>query len=62
MPNPVWKGVRTMLYFVKENHLHRFPVPKRCGTTYDHEALRDTIPHGVEECTCCLRRWPGVEE
>jgi hypothetical protein len=51
-----------MLYFVKENHLHRFPVPERCGTHYDHETLRDTITHDVEECPYCLHRWPGDEE
>ena len=33
-----------MLYFVKENHVHRYPVPKQCRTRYDHEILRDTIP------------------
>lgn len=51
-----------MLYFVKKNHLHRFPVPERCGTTYDHETLRDTIPRDVEECPYCLHRWPGEKE
>jgi len=50
-----------MLYFVKNNKLHRYPVPKCCGTAYEKETLRDTIPHNVEECLYCMRRWPGDE-
>lgn len=50
-----------MLYFVKNNKLHRYPVPKRCETIYKNEQLRDTIPHNVEECLYCMRRWPGDE-
>lgn len=46
-----------MLYFVKDNTLHRFPVPKRCRVQRDKEPLRDTIPHGVEECAYCMLRW-----
>lgn len=48
-----------MLYFVKDNKLHRFPVPIRCGVKHTGEPLRDTIPHDVEECPHCMRRWPG---
>lgn len=51
-----------MLYFVKKNQLHQYPVPKRCGATYENEQLRDTIPHGVEECAYCMSRWPADEE
>ncbi len=51
-----------MLYFVKDNTLHRFPVPERCGAQHDKEPLRDTIPHGVVECIYCMRRWPGDDE
>ena len=51
-----------MLYFVKDNTLHRFPVPIRCGVKYDHEPLRDTIPHDVEECIDCMRRWPKDDQ
>ncbi len=50
-----------MLYFVKENRLHRYPTPKRCKVKYENEQLRDTIPHAVEECLYCMRRWPGDE-
>lgn len=47
-----------MLYFVKDNRIHLFPVPLRCGAKRDREPLRDTIPHDVEECDYCMRRWP----
>jgi hypothetical protein len=50
-----------MLYFVQGNRLHRFPVPLRCGVKYKWEPLLDTIPHGMEECVHCMRRWPAGE-
>jgi len=50
-----------MLYFVKENTIHRFPVPERCGVVRENEVLRDTIIHGVNECLYCLHRWPEDE-
>ena len=50
-----------MLYFVKDNVLHRFPAPKRCGVERDNEKLRDTVPYGVEKCVYCLKRWPNDE-
>ncbi len=51
-----------MLYFVKENKLHQYPVPKRCKEVYTKEQLRDTIPHGVEECPYCTRNWPEEQQ
>jgi hypothetical protein len=51
-----------MLYFVKENTIHKFPVPKRCTAVREKEQLRDTIPHGIEECPYCMRIWPGDKE
>lgn len=51
-----------MLYFVKEGKLHTYPVVKRCTAVYTKEQLRDTIPHGVEECVCCLGNWPEKEK
>ncbi len=51
-----------MLYFVKDNRLHRFPASKRCGVLPENEPLRDTIPHDVEECIYCMHRWPGEDE
>ena len=47
-----------MLYFVKDNILHRFPVPMRCGVQFSREAIKqsDNIPPGVKECEHCMRR------
>lgn len=39
-----------MLFFVKGNTIHTFPVSNRCG-----EQLRGTIPHDVVECPYCMR-------
>ena len=50
-----------MLYFIKDNTLHRFPAPKRCGVKRDSEKLRDTVPNEVEKCVYCLKRWLGDE-
>jgi hypothetical protein len=50
-----------MHYFIKDNKLHRYPVPKRCDIRLEREVLRDTIPHGVEQCIYCMRRWPEDE-
>jgi hypothetical protein len=47
-----------MHYFIKDNKLHRYPIPKRCGVQFQNEILRDTIPHNVEKCIYCMRRWP----
>ena len=47
-----------MLYFVKENKLHRYPVPLHCNVKYGNEVIRDTITHGVEQCEYCLKWWP----
>ena len=44
-----------MLYFVKDNTLHRFPVPKRCGEERSKEPLGDAIPNGVKECIYCMQ-------
>jgi hypothetical protein len=50
-----------MLYFVKNNMLHRFPVSKRCDCIYNNEPLRDTIPNDVEQCVYCMNYWPDDE-
>lgn len=47
-----------MFYFVKNNTLHRFPVPMRCGVIRENEPLEDSIPKAVSECIYCMRRWP----
>ncbi|MDK2848036.1 MAG: hypothetical protein PWP34_1389 [Desulfuromonadales bacterium] len=51
-----------MLYFIKDNTLHRFHQPKRCKVKRENETLRDTIPHNVEQCIYCMRRWPGDDD
>ena len=51
-----------MLYFIKENRIHKYPVPPRCAAKYEQEQLRDTIPHAAEECLYCMRRWPGDDD
>lgn len=50
-----------MMYFIKENVIHTFPVSKRCNVRREKEQLRDTIPYGVEECVFCMHRWPEDE-
>ena len=47
-----------MLYFIKENTIHTYPVAKKCTAVYENEQLRDTIPYAVEECRQCMRVWP----
>lgn len=51
-----------MHYFVKNNVLHKFPVTEPCKVRYGNEIVRDTKPHGVEECIYCLRVWPQYQE
>jgi hypothetical protein len=53
---------RAMLYFVKDNTIHRYPVPKRCSAKRGKEPLRDTIPRNVEECEYCMHWWPGEDD
>lgn len=50
-----------MLYFVKDSHVHKFPVPPQCRARYNEEQLRDTVPHGVSPCLYCMHRWPKEE-
>jgi hypothetical protein len=51
-----------MLYFIKENVIHEYPVTKGCSEVYTQQQLRDTVPHGVKECPYCMREWPGRKE
>lgn len=48
-----------MLYFVKDNVIHHFPVSSRCSARRDGEQLRDTLPDGVARCVYCMRLWPA---
>lgn len=50
-----------MLYFIKKDTIHRYPVAKSCSAAYQQEQLRDTILRAVTECPYCLRVWPGKE-
>ena len=51
-----------MLYFVKDNKIHRYPTSKRCSAKRSGEPLRDTILRNVEECEFCMRWWPGDKD
>ncbi len=51
-----------MLYFIKEETIHQYPVPKGCSAVYQDQQLRDTIPRNVKECPYCMRAWPGDRE
>ena len=49
------------MFFIKNNTIHRYPLPQRCPARYEGEQLRDTILHGTEECVYCMHRWPEDE-
>jgi len=51
-----------MLYFIKQNTIHTYPVAKRCTAAYEREQLRDTVPYQVQECPYCMKLWPGEKE
>jgi len=44
-----------MLYFVKNNMIHHYPVPLRCGVQRDREPIFDNIPEEVSACRNCMR-------
>lgn len=47
-----------MLYFIKENTIHRYPPGKRCSARYEQERLGDVIPYDAKKCPYCLALWP----
>ena len=51
-----------MLYFIKENTIHTYPVDKRCDARREQEQLRDTVPYEVRECPYCMRAWPAGKD
>lgn len=51
-----------MLYFVKDNTIHTYPVAKRCTAVYHEEQLRDTVPRSVQVCPYCMKLWPGKKD
>jgi len=51
--------VREMVkYFVKNNKVHKYPVPDRCKVVYTREPLHDTPPAGYEKCDDCFPELP----
>lgn len=44
-----------MFYFIKDNKLHRFPVPLRCPVKRDKEPISVDIPRNVEVCSNCMQ-------
>lgn len=51
-----------MLYFIKDNVIHEYPVAPECSAQYRQEQLRDTIPRDVKECPYCMREWPASKK
>lgn len=51
-----------MLYYIKQNTIHRYPEPPRCEARHENEVFRDTVPHGVEKCDYCMHWWPEGDE
>ncbi|MBU5614228.1 hypothetical protein [Geomonas azotofigens] len=51
-----------MLYFIKHNTIHTYPVAKGCAAVREQEQLRDTVPYEVQECPYCMKVWPGKKE
>jgi len=59
---PLCTRRKLMLYFVKQNTVHTYPVAKRCTAVYQREQLRDTWPRSVHECPYCMKIWPGDKD
>lgn len=51
-----------MIYFIKQNTVHTYPVAKRCSAVYQQEQLRDVILRGIDECPYCMRVWPDKQD
>lgn len=51
-----------MLYFIKDNTIHQYPVAKGCTAVFSQEQLRDTVTRGPKECPYCMREWPGRKD
>jgi hypothetical protein len=47
-----------MKYFVKNNKVHKYPVPPTCTVKYTNEPLHDTPPAGHEKCDNCFTNLP----
>jgi hypothetical protein len=44
-----------MAYFVKNDKVHKHPVPAGCKVKYSGEALHVTPPAGYEKCDDCFK-------
>lgn len=49
-----WIGGCFMKYFVKNNKVHKYPVPPKCKVKYTNEKLHDSPPAGYEKCDDCF--------
>jgi hypothetical protein len=47
-----------MSYFVKNNKVHKLPVPPTCNVKYDKEPTHPTPPSGYEKCDNCFTFLP----
>lgn len=45
-----------MKYFIKNDKIHKYPVPSTCSVKYTGEKLHDTKPKGYEECEHCFKK------
>jgi len=45
-------------YFVKNNKIHKYPVPASCDVKHTGEKLHDYEPAGYEKCDNCYPELP----
>lgn len=43
-----------MAYFVKNQKIHKKPVPNNCQVKYTDQKVHNTIPAGYEKCDHCF--------
>jgi hypothetical protein len=43
-----------MQYFVKNDKVHKYPVPSNCKIVYSDEKLHADPPEGPEKCDDCF--------
>ncbi|MCC6127484.1 MAG: hypothetical protein IT426_21205 [Pirellulales bacterium] len=47
-----------MKYFVKNDKVHKYPVPSSCNVKHTGEKLHDSPPAGYEKCDHCFTNLP----
>ena len=50
--------LKTPKYFIKNNKIHKYPVPDNCKVEYTGETLYDDlddVPKGYEKCDDCFK-------